>query len=84
MKIIKFGGYTCPMCRKLDEMLDLKGYNTKIDIRFTLDDTSCDFAERYNVTTLPTLIKLDDEDNEVARLTGLVSLNRIKEFFEGE
>lgn len=84
MKIIKFGGYTCPMCRKLDAILDLKGYNTKIDVRFTLDDTSCDFAERYKVNTLPTLIKLDDNDNEIARLTGLVSLNRIKEFFEGE
>ena len=84
MKIIKFGGYTCSMCRKLDATLDLKGYNTKIDIRFTLDDTSCDFAERYKVTTLPTLIKLDDDDNEIARLTGLVSLNRIKEFFEVE
>ena len=68
----------------MEAILDLKGYNTKIDVKFTLDDTNSDFAERYKVTTLPTLIKFDDDDNEVARLTGLVSLNRIKEFFEVE
>lgn len=84
MKIIKFGGYVCPMCRKLEAILDLKGYNTKIDIKFTLDDTDGDWSRKYDIHTLPTLIKLDDDDNEVARLTGLVSLNRIKEFFEVE
>ena len=84
MKIIKFGGYTCPMCRKLDAMLDTIGYNTKIDTIVTLSDTNFELAEKHNVTTLPTLIKLDDEGNEIARLTGLVSLNRIKEFFEGK
>ena len=75
---------SCVLRQVLDGGKKKKGYNTKIDIKFTLDDTSCDFAERYKVTTLPTLIKLDDKDNEIARLTGLVSLNRIKEFFEVE
>lgn len=84
MKIIKFGGYTCPMCRKLDAILDLKGYNTKIDVKVTLDDTDGDWSREYDIHTLPTLIKLDDEGNEVARLQGLVSLNRIKDFFEVE
>lgn len=84
MKIIKFSGYTCPMCRKLDAMLDTISYNTKIDTIVTLGDTNLELAEKYNVTTLPTLIKLDDESNEIARLNGLVSLNRIKEFFEGK
>lgn len=78
MKIIKFTGTHCPACRKLEALL---GYNNlKANEEIVLDN-DLETARKYQVGTLPTLIKFED-DKEIDRINGIVPTQRIKEFFE--
>lgn len=79
MKIIKFSGISCPSCRKLEAILKAKGL--EVDEEVMVDTSNIEIARRYNVSTLPTLVKVDN-DAEVDRLTGLVPVSKIEEFFK--
>lgn len=79
MKIIKFTGTHCPSCRKLEALL--KTLNLNVDEEILLDN-NLELARKYQVGTLPTLIKFDN-DKEIDRIIGIVPTQRIKEFFEG-
>lgn len=79
MKIIKFSTEFCGSCRKLDAILEVA--NLAPDEEITLSPDDLDIARRYNVSSFPTLIKLDNEENEIERINGLVPLSKIKEFF---
>ena len=79
MKIIKFTGTHCPSCRKLEALL--KMHNLEVNEEIVLDD-NLELARKYQVGTLPTLIKFDN-DTEIDRIIGIVPTQRIKEFFEG-
>ena len=40
-----------------------------------------DLVEKYSVMAVPTLIKVDEEGNEIARLRGAQTAEKLKEFF---
>ena len=43
-----------------------------------------DLVDKYSVMTVPTLIKVDEDGNEIARLRGAQSADKLKEFFGDE
>jgi thioredoxin-related protein len=43
-----------------------------------------DLVEKYSVMAVPTLIKVDEEGNEIARLRGAQTAEKLKEFFGDE
>ena len=77
--IIKFEMEHCPMCRKLDSML--KALNYDPDKTYVLSPDDMEAAKKYNVSTCPTLLKIEN-DNVIDRLSGMVSVNRLKEFIK--
>ena len=81
--IVKFESPTCGPCRKLQAFLDKEG----LTVEHINAPENMELVKKYNVSTLPTLIKVTgtlDDGKEEARLAGLVPPSKIIEFFKGE
>jgi thioredoxin-like negative regulator of GroEL len=77
MKILKFGAPWCGPCKTLEERL--ADFTACELVRYNVDEASSnDLVDKYNIRNIPSLILLDDNDNEVFRWTGLVSIKAIE------
>lgn len=84
MKIIKITAMWCPSCLIMNDLItDI--VNESIFELVSYDfDIDQDMVEKYNVgTLLPVLIKIDDNGNEIKRITGEHSKKEIIDFIEG-
>ena len=75
MKILKFYTPTCMPCRALGKILE------KVDVPVENINALEDIAsvDKYNICTTPTLIFLNENNEEVARTVGMVTLSAIQE-----
>ena len=75
MKILKFYTPTCMPCRALGKILE------KVEVPVEEINAMEDIAavDKYNVCTTPTLIFLNENDEEVGRTVGMVTLSNIQE-----
>lgn len=76
MKILKFYTPTCMPCRALGKILE-KVEGAEIENINALEDIAA--VDRYNICTTPTLIFLNEKDEEVGRTVGMVTLSDINE-----
>lgn len=77
MKIIKISTETCGPCKnQKKEMEKLTGIEI-VNIDAEEDDES---VEKYNIRSVPTIIVLDDSDNELKRWTGFTLATEIQGF----
>ena len=67
MKILKFYSKFQPSCEKLDQLL------SSIEHEAIEVSENSDLVDKYTVTSVPTFIKVDDEDNEISRTHDLIS-----------
>lgn len=66
MNILKFFGSWCNPCKTLSKNLEDAGIEHKsIDV-----DENEELTEKYNVMSVPTIVVLDEDDNEVGRFIG--------------
>ena len=82
-KVLKFSATWCAPCRALGETLS-KVEDVTIE-NVDIDDNE-DLCEKYNIRSVPTLIFLNNENKEVGRSVGNISLdafyNKLKELNE--
>lgn len=84
MKIIKITAMWCPSCLIMNDLITDIVNESSFELISYDFDTDQDMVEKYNVgTILPVLIKLDDNDNEIKRISGEHSKKEILEFIEG-
>lgn len=78
-KILYFSGDWCAPCRVLLPLVKdaTRKYNVPLEVHDTEEDI--DFAVRYNIIQLPTVIKCVD-DVEVQRLVGLQAKYVVEKF----
>ena len=82
-KVLKFSAAWCAPCRALGETLSKVEDVTieNVDI-----DNNEELCEKYNIRSVPTLIFLNNENKEVGRSVGNISLdafyNKLKELNE--
>ena len=82
-KVLKFSATWCAPCRALGETLSKVEDVTieNVDI-----DNNEELCEKYNIRNVPTLIFLNNENKEVGRSVGNISLdafyNKLKELNE--
>ena len=78
MKVVKIYSKTCGPCKVLEKNLQLAGIeHENIDVQSIEGE---DVVSKYKVTTVPTLIIVDDEGNVVKRHNGLLGVQELKEF----
>lgn len=82
-KVLKFSATWCAPCRALGETLSKVEDVTieNVDV-----DNNEELCEKYNIRSVPTLIFLNNENKEVGRSVGNISLdsfyNKLKELNE--
>jgi hypothetical protein len=78
--ILKFYSNSCMPCKVLTERiksLDSKVNIWEIDIT---DNSNCSIIERYSIMSIPTLLKIDKNGNELQREVGLISIDKLANF----
>lgn len=80
MTTIKFTAEHCPTCRKLSAALDSIGYKATTEIE--INESNINVARQYNISSFPTILVLDDNNEEVKRIVGLHPLSRYKEILD--
>lgn len=75
MKLLKFTADWCASCKALSSKLeDFKLCEIKeVDVEEEIDITN-----EFKVRSLPTIVLIDDEENEIDRLIGNVSVSEIE------
>ncbi len=75
MKILKFFTETCMTCRMISKFLD----KMEVEVESINATEDLEKVDKYNVCTTPTLVFLNDEGDEVNRLTGPTTQNKVEE-----
>ena len=75
MKILKFYTTTCMPCKAVGKLLEK--VEVPVEEINALEDIAA--VDKYNVCTTPTLIFLNEKDEEVGRTVGMVTLSTIQE-----
>ena len=73
MNILKFFGSWCNPCKALSKNLEDAGIEHKsIDV-----DENEELTEKYNVMSVPTIVVIDEDDNEVGRFIGSLTKEQL-------
>lgn len=78
VKVLRFTATWCQPCKSLEAMLDTtqtKMIINKIDID---EDNETPFA--FGVRSVPTMVKLDENNNVISRITGVPTKEKLMEF----
>jgi len=78
MEILKFSAGWCGPCKMLSKTME--GMDLPHNVKHVDVDLDPDLAQKYNIRGVPTLILLDDKDEEVRRSVGLLSETQLKEW----
>jgi thioredoxin 1 len=79
MKVLKFSATWCGPCKMLAR--NLEDVNTNIPIENIDIDDHQDTAVEYGVRGVPTMIMIDENNNQVKRLVGMQSLKQLEDWF---
>lgn len=78
-KIKKFSASWCGPCRVLKQ--NLEGF-TRVPVEEIDVETNTDETTKYNIRNVPVLVYLDENENEVDRTVGLVTIQKINEIID--
>ena len=82
MKIYKFWAEWCGPCKQLTKILESTNEDLGIEIvPINVDEDTNDLCSKYNIRNIPTMIMVDENENELKRVSGVLSIERIKEEF---
>ena len=83
MNVLYFTRKDCQPCKTFGPMLEnyIDQSDLQIELKkFLLDDNQDPFID-YSVKTVPTIIILDEEGEEIKRGIGAMNLNQMQDFF---
>lgn len=79
MKLLYFSAPWCSPCKVLGPQMERSGLSyTKVDV-----DTDTELPTKYGIRSVPTLLKIDSQGNEISRITGIRSESEIKSWYNG-
>ncbi len=84
MKVIKFGATWCGPCKVYAPIFEqAKAEITDHEFESVDIEDQPDLATKYKITSVPTTLHLDDNDVEIDRISGAISVGKLKQFLEG-
>ena len=69
MKILRFTASWCEPCKALSKTIDR--IDTEVPIQVIDIDDQPELAQHFNIRSVPTLVKIDQDKKEVERLVGM-------------
>jgi len=78
MKILRFTATWCQPCKALAQ--NLERVTTDLPIQVIDIDEQQDLAVHFNVRSVPTLVKIDADKKEVARVVGVQNTAELDTF----
>lgn len=80
MKVLKFGAIWCPGCVVMKPMWEkIESEMPELKTEFFDADKNKEVTEKYQVKDLPTFIFLDKKGEEILRLQGILSEDKVRE-----
>lgn len=84
MKILKFYAEWCGPCKQLAKNLDkVKESHPDLKVESIDVDGNDELVEKYGIRNLPVLIKVGEDDIEVSRHVGLLTVSDLEKFIFG-
>lgn len=83
MKVLKFYADWCGPCKALTRIIDIAGDKVTIPVENVNIDENIFLAQEFKVRSVPTMVLVDDNENELKRHVGLVNEEKLLEFLKG-
>jgi len=83
MKILKFYSRSCVPCKMMDPLLDKLSSEFGIEVE-NINISETDLVIKYEIRSVPTLILIDDNEEEIRKLIGSVPYSQLIEFINVE
>ena len=80
MKVLKFSSQTCMPCKQLGKIIETLDSDTKARFQDVKSETDITVFMKYGVRAVPTLIVIDEAENEVRRHTGMMTKDELVKF----
>lgn len=80
MRLIKLYSNSCGPCKVLEN--NLKQANIEHENVIITSDKGEELADKYSVRNIPTLLLLDNNDNLIKKFTGILTPDKLKEFYQ--
>lgn len=83
---LEFGSIGCAPCKRMEKEMEIirKEYAGTVNVRFVnlAIKWNRDWAEYFNIQSIPTQVILDSTGNEIYRHTGYISADELKKTFK--
>jgi len=83
MKVLKFYADWCGPCKALTRIIEIAGEKVTIPVENVNIDENIFLAQEFKVRSVPTMVLVDDTENEIKRHVGLVDEEKLLEFLKG-
>ena len=83
MKILKFYADWCGPCKALTQVIKNAGDKITLPVQEVNIDENIAYSVDFNVRSVPTLIVVDENENEIKRHVGLMNEEKLLEFLKG-
>lgn len=83
MKLLKFYAEWCGPCKGLSQIIQQAGDKITIPVESVNIDENIFMAQSFQVRSVPTMVLVDDNENEIKRQVGLVTEEKLLEFLKG-
>ena len=82
MKLMLFTGSWCVPCQQLKPIVKEVAEEKEIELKVVDVETETETTNAYMVRGVPTLIKFDDNGDEVGRVSGALRREQVIDFLE--
>lgn len=83
MKVLKFYADWCGPCKAMSQIINNAGDKITIPIEDVNIDENLFMAQDFKVRSVPTMVLVDDNQNEIKRQVGAMNEQQLLEFLKG-
>jgi thioredoxin 1 len=84
MKVLKFYADWCGPCKALTQVIKTAGDKVTLPVEEVNVDENIFMATSFNIRSLPTMVIVDAQENEIKRVVGMLNEEKLLDFLKGE
>jgi thioredoxin 1 len=83
MKVLKFYAEWCGPCKAQSQIIKNAGDKVTVEVEDVDIDNNLMMTQEYQIRSVPTMVLLDDNGNEIKRQVGLLREEQLLNFLKG-